>query len=403
MADGFEYDITSDLIEGGTTPAAAPDTVQHGSQDRGAALVTPPGAEPRTAVDALPPEKAQPDNSVRDTLTAAFKGTDNKPTDQQGATSAAPPALTKDSAGKYRLTDGTFANADQVAAFERAQAPAANTTDQAKPPLLEGLTPVELQQFQSLPAELRQYVERTMEGLNTRAARYGEYDRIEQGIIASRREAFQQQGYTPETAISQLFQLSDFAGNDPSNFVLWFAKQHDLDLDALLDARDAADTAGASDPQIAALKGEVQTLAGQVQGMTAERQAQEHQARLTNVQNFAVEKDDKGALKRQYLPDVMDDWPHHITAIKAANPTMPSDEVLQKAYDAACWANPNVRSKMQQAASAGRITDPAAVKQARGAAVSITGAPSGNVSTTPNNSARTVRDELQAAFASARA
>ena len=408
--DHGDIDITVDLVDG--REGALGDLV---SPNAGAADVQsaiPAGTVPQHGADAQrvgtePAAKSGTDEpSLRERLSSAFKDSDGgAPTDQQQAQTVqalAAPALTKDADGKYRQPDGTFASAEQIATFEAAQA-APNAQDQAaaQSPVLQGMTPVEAQQFQSLPAELRQLVERTMEGSNTRGARYGEYDLLEQ-VIGPRRGAWAQQGTNPAVAVNQLFALSDFASTRPGDFVMWFAEQNKLDLDALLDARDAQ-KAGV-DPQVAALQGQVQQLQGTVQQFTNGQQQQEQAARLQQVQNFAAEKDEAGGLKRPYLTDVMDGWAAQITALRTAQPTLPPGEVLQKAYEAACWADPSVRAKMQQAADATRrAAEAARASTAKAAGGTVSGGPAGDASTIPNNANRTLRDELKEQFAAARA
>lgn len=402
-----DIDITADLVSG-EPPVQA--NVPHNASADGQ-LVTPPGTVPAHGADVLqanaqPPKEAPKEPSIREQLSSAFKGSDDKPTDQQQAATAdakqAPVQLTQDKDGKWRTPDGTFASAEQVAAFQSAQQPQQpdNNQQQQQSPALQGLTPVEQQQFQSLPAELRQFVERTMEGLNTRAFRYGEYDQIEQHILGPRRQAFAQQGMSPVVALNQLFSLSDFAGRDPSNFVLWFAQQHNIDLDALLDKVEAANAN--TDPIVRQLQGQVQQLTGTISNFQASQQQAVHNANLEAVQQFANEKDETGNLKRPYITDVMDAWASQITAIRAMNPNMPNADVLEKAYQNACWADPNVRAKMQQAnQEAARRQEQQRVEAARAAGASVTGAPAGGPNTHPNNSNLSLRDELKQAFASA--
>lgn len=409
--DHGSIDITADLT-GGADDAGLGDLVSPNAAGSDTQLAVPPGTVPKHGAGtqrvgsepAAKSDKAEP--TLRDQLSSAFKAPESgAPTDQQQAQSVQPPevpALTKDGEGKYRQTDGTFASAEQIAAFEAAQAaPGQSTQQAAQSPILQGMTPVEQQQFQSLPAELRQLVERTMEGLNTRGARYGEYDLLEQ-VIGPRREAWAQQGMAPAVAVNQLFALSDYASQRPGDFVLWFAEQNKLDLDALLDARDAQ--AASVDPQVAALQAQVQQLQGNVQQFTSGQQQQEQTARLQLVQDFAAEKDEAGGLKRPYLTDVMGEWTAHITALRTAQPNMSPHEVLQKAYEAACWANPTVRAQMQQASDAARRAEEARrASTAKAAGATVTGGPAGDASTQPNNANRSLRDDLKDAFAAARA
>lgn len=414
--NGHDIDITQDLTDG--SDGALGDVPQNGynatqQAPNGTQSVFGRDAQPQHAETSKPGTEQQQrpakEPTLREQLSSAFKGNEGQPTDQQQAQSAntqqaAPPALTKDGEGKYRLADGTFASQEQITAYEAAQAGTQQQPATQASPITERMTAAEAQQFQSLPAELQQYVGRTMEDLNTRAARYNEYDLIEQQILGPRRMAFQQEGTTPAVALNQLFALSDFAGRDPGNFVLWFSQQRGLDLDALLDARDAAAAANPVDPQVQELQGQVQQLAGTVQQFQQGAQQQAHAANLDAVQQFATAQDANGGLLRPYLTDVMDGWAAQITAVRAANPQMPNNEVLQKAYDNACWSDPTVRGKMQQAASeASRNAEAARVAAARNAGSSVAGGPAGTASTIPNNSNRSLREELESQFAAARA
>lgn len=405
--DSHDIDITADLVDG--RDGALGDMPYNG-QSGDAAQSMPEGTQHvhGDAKQVNRTEQTQQNGkepSLRDQLSSAFKGTDQQPTNQQNAQSANTPpadvpALTKDSTGKYRLGDGTFASAEQIAAFEAKQA-APQQDQQQQSPVLQGLTPVEAQQLQSLPAELRQYVERTMEGLNTRAQRYSEYDAIEQHILGPRREALAQQGSNPVIALNQLFALSDFAGRDPGSFVMWFSQQHGLDLDALLDARDAQNAN--VDPRVQQLEGQLQQLSGTVQTFQQQQEQAAHQNRLVAVQNFAQEKDAGGNLARPYLTEVTDEWAAQIVALRSAHPNMPDAEVLQRAYDAACWINPTVRARLQEATQAqAREAEAARVAAAKAAGSSVTGAPASTPRADPNNSSRSIREELEHQFAAHR-
>lgn len=422
--DGHDVDITADLVDG--RDGALADNLPQNGQGGDAQMQAPAGTQ-HVHGDAKPvnqqqqgqqqqPTAAKPDKelTLRDQLSNAFKGNDEKPTDQQNANTAdpaakpaaAPVALTQDNDGKWRTPDGLFASNEQVQAFQAAQAapPPQQQQQQQQSPVLAGLTPVEQQQLQSLPAELRQHVERTMEGLNTRAQRYSEYDTLEQAIIGPRRQAWAQQGTNPLVAMNQLFALSDFASTNPGQFVMWFSEQQNLDLDALLDARDAAQQQQQANPQLAQLQGTVNQISNYVQQQQTQQQQQMQQANLTAVEQYATEKDASGALKRPYITEVLDDWTTQIAAVRAANPLMQPVEVMERAYQNACWSNPAIRAKMQQTtATQQQQQAQQRVDTARAAGSSIAGGPAGDQSTIPNNANRSLREELESQFTAARA
>lgn len=397
-----DIDITADLT-GGADDGFLADT-------NTGAVAAPPGTVQANSDAAVKAEPGAADASVslRDQLSSAFKGEDGKPAAQADGVNAGDqnkPTLTQDEAGRYRNADGTYASAEQIAAFEAGKSlaasltmsqPAAQAPDYS--PLLSAMTPVEQVQFKSLPAETQQYVARTMEGLNNAKVRHEEYDFLEQQLIGNRRQAWADNGMSVPVALNNLLTLSDFATTKPGDFVLWFAQQNGLDLDALLDARDAQ---GATDPVVSQLQNTVATLQQQLTQVQQAPQQQLQQQRLDLVKSFTEEKDGAGALKRPYLPQVNQDWGTHIVAIRQANPNMPDAEVLEKAYDVACWANPTVRAHMQEAVT--KSQNAARVAAARNAGASVTGAPAGAVPTSdPANPNLSLRDELRNQFAAAR-
>lgn len=401
-----DIDITADLTDGsfdaGTVPNAQP------GQSGDSVMQTPPGTEPthgarvqNPSADSLAASSAdKPVPSVRELLSSAFKGADGLPTNQQAAAPAGnAPALIKDEKGTYRNSDGTYADAAQIAAFESAaNAPAA--TDPFAP-VLASFTPAEQELFKAAPPELQQLVGRTMDAMNVQRQRYGEYDMLEQHLLAPRRQAWANAGSNPVAAINQLFAVSDFAGRDPAAFVLWYADQQKLDLDAILDARDAQQAqAGTVHPQVQQLTQTVQQLQQYVAGVNQEKTQAVLDNNLNDFRTFALEKDTQGNLRRPYMTEVSGTIAQHVQSVRQANPQMPNAEVLQKAYENACWTDPTVRAKMQDAANvATRAQTAEAARKARQAGSSVGGGPAGSESTVPNNGARSVRDELKAQFA----
>jgi hypothetical protein len=213
-------------------------------------------------------------------------------------------------------------------------------------------------------------------------------------VIGNRVQAWAANGLHPAQAIDQLLSLSDFAGSDPANFVLWFANQHGLDLNAL-----EADYMP-PDPQISQLE---QRLASIENGLTQRQQyelSQQQQHTVNEVQQFAREVDANGKPVRPYFGQVADDLMQMVAVIKQTSPNMSNREVLQTAYDRAVWANPNTRrmlQEQQQAAAVAEATN--RVNKARLAGSSVAGAPLSGGTALNNAPANSVRDELRRAFA----
>lgn len=341
-------------------------------------------------------EQAEPENkpvslTLRDQLSNAFKPAEP----EKEAPKVAPPALTTDAEGRYRRPDGTFASTDEVQAFTAASQQQTVPIDN----IVAQLPAAVAEEFKSLPAKSQEFLARTMEDLNSRATRYSEYDQLE-SIIGPRREAWAANGMNSVVAVNQLFALSDFAGTNPGDFVLWFAENNGIDLDALLDERDAAQQQVS--PEIAELRKQVQTLSATIAQTPQGAQTQPKQDdNLQVVRAFASEKDEGGNLKRPYLADVSGDLAVHVTAVRSAHPTMTPAEVLAKAYENACWANPQVRLKLQaDVETQRREAARQKAEAARQASSSIRGGPNGSgAPASPPSSDMSLRDLLKAQFA----
>jgi hypothetical protein len=384
-----DIDITTDLHSRGDGVPA-----DHGAVDVNRGVVEQPTVLPEG-------EKEAPAPSLRDTLTDAFKGTEAPKAD--GPPPSAPvvpdpnaPQLVK-VGDRWHRKDGSFASNEDIAAFNAAQ------TGQPAPPVIPpwaaGLTELEKQQFTALPAETRQWIERTMDGVMQRTAQFGEYDTIEQ-VIGPRRQAWADNGMPPAVALQQLFALSDFAGRDPGQFTLWFADQHKIDLDAILDERDAAAQGKPqSDPAFIGLQQEIAQLRNTIHGFTTNTSQQQQAANMRLVQEFTDEKDAQGNPLRPYFGEVASEIAQHVTLIRQQQPYLPERDVLQAAYDFATFNNPTIRDRIQQETlKATQNSAVAEAQRARNVAVSINGGPAADAGAQPTNANRTLREELIHAY-----
>lgn len=87
-----------------------------------------------------------------------------------------------------------------------------------------------------------------------------------------------------------------------------------------------------------------------------QRRAQELSAQASDAENrFRAAVDDKGQPKFPFVDNVTDDMISRIPAIQRSNPSLSHFDVLQQAYEAAVWANPETRavllSQQQQQAT----------------------------------------------------
>ena len=309
--------------------------------------------------------------SLRDQISSALKGEE-----------ATPAAAARDG-GPVRGPDGKFAKPDPIApgtpglAVDAAAQPAGTGVE---PQPGTALVPagIDPQVFNALPAETQAQLARTMDELNGKAAQYKSYDQIEQ-MIAPRRQPWALNGMTEAQALNQLLALSDFATNDPKGFTKYFAEQSGVDLEDIIFGEDSSPTI---DPTVKALQEQLAQVQQRVdyQDQTAQNAA--HASTVQQVQSFFDAQDANGVALRPYANEVVHGIMPFVVTARDHNPNRPMNDILQEAYDTACWAIPAVRGRMQEAAEASREAErlqasTAKVRQARLAGSSVgSGVPS---------------------------
>ena len=381
MADDF--DIVSDLNDGTadfSTPANNGDVPAHGAD---ATHVNNPNPAPKTGdngaklIDDGDKPDADKPKSLRDQISSAIK-----------AETDTPDAASQD--GRVRNPDGTFAPKAAELPADPNAAPAAAPV---APP--QGIDPAV---FASLPAETQVTLARTMDEIAQSQQRFGTLANVEQ-LIAPRRDAWALNGMAPEQALGQLFALSDFATTKPQEFIQYFAEQNGIDLEELVLGLDPVDPVEkANNDRIAALERQLNENA------RMQQQAQ-HNARVDEVIAFASETGPDGkTLVRPYFGELGDAFATHVGLVKSENPKWTSAQILQQAYENACWAVPGVRSKMQDATRAASdaerlraSTDRASKAQTASASVEP-GAPS-QAPKAPNDPSLSLRDSIKASIA----
>ena len=389
--DPNSVDFTSDLNGTGDTTVAVheSDVGSHGQEVVPVNNQNParePTAKPKV-IDTDKPAGEKP-LSIRDQISSALKGEDGTP-----------PAASQDG-GPARNPDGTFAPkaaADPAAPVD----PAAPPVDPAAAPVLAAPQGIDPEVFKSLPAETQAHLARTMDDINARQQRIAALEPIEQ-LIAPRIDAWALNGMMPSQALHQLLALSDFAGRDLPGFIRYMADNSGLDLMDLV----LQDDKEPADPKYAALEKQVRELQ---QGRTLEQQQQQqaaHNSRVDSIIAFASEKGPEGQLLRPYFDDLGEDVLPFISAAQARNPTWTQSQILQDAYDRACWGSPSVRAKMQAATNAAgeaeRLrAETERVDKARTASASVKSGVPASPPVAPDAVGRSLRDTIKASMAAA--
>lgn len=160
-------------------------------------------------------------------------------------------------------------------------------------------------------------------------------------VISPRLAAWQQQGLTPKQAVSELFQISDFAGRDPQGFLKWFQDRMGVK------PQDGASSLSV-DPDIAALQTTIQGLQSKLQQFEGYTQQQQLQSTKSEIEAFATEKDASGNSIRPHFDAVEAQIRRLVPVIKSENPGASARAILQKAYEEAVYLNPDVREQIIQ-------------------------------------------------------
>lgn len=383
----MEFDMVSDLNDGTadfTIPAETGE-VAHGKDAVSVNNQTPTRDTPQTA-KIVGEAKAPSDKpaSIRDLISGALKGE-----------TATPEAGLQDGRARDPVT-GQFIEktAEEIAALTLPAVPPVAAAPVGAP---QGIDPAV---FASLPAETQATLARTMDDVSNQQKRFASLAPIEQ-LITPRIQAWALNGMEPHQAMSQLLALSDFAGRDTVGFIKYIAQNNGVDLEDLVLGMAADEPV---DPRYAALEKELSELRGTVQGQTQQQQQAAHDAVVNNVIAFAEENGPDGNVLRPHLSELGQSWLPYISMVKEQNPSWSHAQVMQQAYENACWSNPSVRSKLQAttsvAADADRLrAETARVEAARAASVSVKpGAPS-TPPAAPDAANRNTRDVIRAAIA----
>jgi hypothetical protein len=371
----MDLDILSDVVDGSLDQSVAT-----GLPLDSAKPVTPQSQNPSTVADKQ--EIAPKPNTLRDQISSALKGETSTPS---SATQDGKPA---------RNPDGTFA---PVIGSDPTIDVSANNPGGATAPPVAAPPGIDPQVFNSLPAETQTQLARTMDEINTRQRNLYGYEQIER-LIAPRRDAWALNGVTEAQAVTQLFALSDYATRDPAGFIQYFAQQNNIDLEDVVFGSDPGD------PEVNALKQQITRLESQINGFSSQQQAVAHNGVVNEIVSFFEEKSADGNLLRPYAEKLGDDILGHIQMVMQQKPNIPRAQVLQEAYDRACWSNANVRAEMQKAQSVANEAErmrqqQEKVAKARNAGSSVpVGVPSATAQSTDVSNGN-LRDDIRKAMA----
>lgn len=348
--------------------------------------------------------------SVADSLRAAFDATDTTIADTTTDTDPAPSRDDgRDERGRFAAKQAAEeAAADPaIAATAPAEPPAPTETPAPVAPAIEApqhWAAADKELFGKLPPDGQKFL------LDRHKAMEGDYTRNMQAIAPLRKAAeqwqpyLQQIGASPEQAFQALigaeYALRTGTPEQKQQALRQLAADYEITLDQA--AQPAVDEY--QDPQVVALNQKLAQLEAwknsreqaeqQYQRQQQERQQQTLQS---TIASFATEKTDAGTPAHPHYEVVRETMAALIGSGQAPD--------LKTAYDMAVWARPDLRQQLlsaQQDAAVKKAAEEAKARaqKANTAAASVTGRPVGATAEAP---AKSVREELERAWAGARA
>lgn len=224
--------------------------------------------------------------------------------------------------------------------------------------------------WKRLPTSVKREITQLAEKTQNLEAKYGALD----NVLSERSQMLAVNYGSVEQGLNALFQLSDFASQDPVKFIQWFAQQRGISL-------PNGQHEGQAQPESNAIR-ELQGRINDLQGTIQNQQTASYQSQIDEFANNPA---------HPYFQDVRVAMGALIQSGQA--------ETLADAYEQAIWANPAIRAKLEAEAAEQR----ASVEQERAnkakAAKTIKGTP-GTTTVSPDEPAGSVREELERAFSS---
>ena len=264
---------------------------------------------------------------------------------------AEPPKADKET---KRGPDGKFASDKpaQETAVKTAegQQPAQAPVEPAKPAIAPPVSwSAEMKaKFGSLPPEVQTYVAERDKEVAQALSRLGSTAKTAEPFL---QVAEQHLDYlktrgieNPAVAFDKLLKFQRFMDSDPHAAITHLASEYGVKLDPNQDP----ETPQRESRELLALRNEIQSLKEENQRIAGHLSAQEHarqEAKRSDVlgliEKFAADKPD--------WAEVESDVYQQVQVIRPQHPTASNQELLEKAYQAAIWANPKTRDRMLKA------------------------------------------------------
>jgi hypothetical protein len=248
-------------------------------------------------------------------------------------------------------------------------------------------------QWASLPPAIQQAVLKRETEASNGFAQYSEKVRSYEQALAPLAQEAQRRGLSVSDGIQRLLDGERFLAAQPEQAILWLAQKNGIDLAQLASNPPAPQQQARTEPSHATVDPRVSQLEERLNTILMDQN-------MGVVQSFAA--------ANPHYAKVEDQLPAIMSQLKAVEPTLTGQALLQRAYDQAIWLNPDVRAELiaaQQQQSQQQQVQKVAAKaaQASRAAVSIKGSSAGAAPPPKKESTGDVYDDVRAAIAQHRA
>lgn len=277
-----------------------------------------------------------------------------------------PTQETAEDAGRPRNEDGTFAPKPKESAKPPASEPknvASNEPVATEPVISPKGTPLDLTrapnswkpaaraEFAKLPEAIRAEIHRRENDAAAGVQQLlpdAQLGKSMREVVAPYKALIDAEaGGKPEVAFAELMKTAAIlrmgTPEQKRNVVLGVARQYGVDLSL---PAQTAQPGQPAQPQVFQ-DPRVDQLLQHLQTQEQQRQQAEQSQLESTVTQWMEAKDEKGQPKYPYLSDVMDLMQVFVPHLRQTNPSLSHEQVLQRAYEQATWANPDVRPLIQ--------------------------------------------------------
>lgn len=318
-----------------------------------------------------------------------------------------PPSQDSDSTSDLSLEDAVSRAYDETSGDAPSATPSADEPVEDDIPMPHSWAKDHADHWRQTPRPLKEIIQqREAERDKFHSERSGEYGRLKQvvnrfsQVFEPAREMYGDAD--PVDVVKNLIAADRYLRSNPREALAFLAKSYGIGDFGGQQQTQADEWV---DPHVIALQKELQQTRLQMQsiaqGVTQQQRYRQEQEQLQVIRSLDkwASANDKGVALRPHIDDVLSTMPHFVDVARTQNPAATNEELLNAAYEMACWSSPIVRNKLVAIEAKRSAQQKQQVAQrAAQAGVSITGAPGAGATEAPKNY-RTVQEAAEAAYA----